>query len=345
MIIDNVFAIKPYLGSVALPLLNPPSGLMATSTYSTFMNNIVAIYSTQSSDGSIPVFYKTGNAVNVQSTLSALEPRQSYYFVSKNNVSLPYNIPHTGTLLSFSSPSTCTALDIIPDRVTMTSGSGNYYFYNQNLTNLTVGEPYSYGFKVLHSNWPITIVPMSGLVQSSQTTNNFSAVLRFDSDTGVTNYANFLPSGTDPNQLDKKNLFAMVEVSVQPPASVNCPKVVDVLTLVCNQCVPQPTPSPTPTPTPTPTPAPLFTTTLTFNGSTLGTNGVNFGNANVGDTLEFTALSDFTQPPATTIITIGGNVVAIVSITSDYIGDLFRFTKASTGVKYVGTFLNGTAAF
>lgn len=345
MIIDNIFSIKPYLGSTALPLLNPPSGLLSNTTYTTFMNNIVAVYGTQSVDGSIPVFYKTGNSANVQSTLSALEPRQSYYFVSRNNVTLPYSIPFSGTLLSFSSPSTCTAIDIVPDRVTMTSGSGNYYFYNQNLTNLTVGEPYSYGFKILHSNWPVTIVPMSGVVQSSQSTNNFGAVVRFDSDAGVTNYANFLPQGTDLAQLDKKNLFAMVEVSVQPPASVNCPKVVDVLTLVCNQCVPLPSPSPTPTPTPTPTPAPLFNTTLTFNGSTVGTSGVNFGNATVGDTLEFTTLANFTGTPATTTITIGGNVVAIVSITSDYVGSLFRFTKASTGIKYVGTFLNGTASF
>lgn len=345
MIIDNIFSIKPYLGSQSLPLTNAPSTLLSNSTYTTFMNNILAIYASQASGGSIPVFYKTNNAVDMRSTLTALEPRQSYYFVSKSTATLPYNVPYSGTLLSFTSPSTCTAIDIVPDRVTMTSGTGNYYYYNQSLTNLSSGDPYVYELKVLDSNWPITIVPTSGIVQSSQATNNFGAVIRFDSDVGVTNYSTFLPPGTDPNQIDKKNLFGMIEVSVQPPAALGCPKVVDILTLVCNQCVPLPTPSPTPTPTPTPTPAPLFTTTLTFNGAVVGTNGVNFGNCSVGDKLEFTSLTNFTGTPATTTITIGGNVAAIVSITSDYIGATFRFTKASTNVKYIGTFVNGTVAF
>jgi hypothetical protein len=345
MIIDNIFAIKPYLGSLSLPLINPPTGLSSTATYTTFMTNISAIYSTQSNNGGIQVFYKTANSPDIRSTLTSLDPRQSYYFVSKTNASLPYSIPYSGALLNYTSPSTCTSLDIVPDRVVLTSTSGNFYYYGQNLSNLSIGEEYQYSFRVVESNWPIKIMPASGKLQSSQATNNFSALIRFDSDAGVTDYSSFLPAGTEIAQLDKKNLFAMVEVSVQPPNTIGCPKVVDILTIQCNSCLPLPTPTPTVTPSPTPTPAPLFSNTLTYVNQTVGLNGVNFGAATNGDTLEFTPLQTYTGTPATTSITVGASNVAIVGITSDYIGRSFRFTKASTGIRYVGTFLNGTASF
>jgi hypothetical protein len=345
MIIDNSFAIKPYLGSISLPLINAPASLLSNSIYATFINNIVSIYSTQSINGNIPVFSRQNNTTNPFSSLTSLEPLQSYYFISKNNVSFPYNIPYNGNLLTYSSSSACTSIDIVPDNVVLTSASGNYYYYNQNLNNLTTGLSYAYNFKILQSNWPVNISPLSGVIQSSQASNNFGSVMRFDSDNGVTNYSTFLPAGTDIGQIDKKNLYAFIEVSVQPPNDTSCPKVLDILRLRCDNCVPAPSMTPTTTPTPTPTPPPAFNTMLTFNGSTVGSNGVNFGNTAVGDTLEFNAVSPITGTPATTIINIGGVTAAIASITSDYIGLTFRYTKFSTGLKYVGTFTNGTRSF
>lgn len=341
MIIDNTFVIKTYLGSQPLPLVNPPASLASNAAYNTFINNISAIYSSQSSTGSIPLFYKAGNNTDARSTLLFLQPKESYYFISKSNAVVPYNIPYLGSLLSFSGTQTCTAIDIVPDRVTLTNTSGNYYYYNQNITNLAIGEQYQYQFKVLESNWPITIIPDSGVLQSSQVSNNFSAMIRFDSDIGVTDYEQFLPAGTVVNQLDKNNLFAMIEVSVQPPDSLDCPKVLDMLTIQCKNCVPIPTPTPTSTPTPTPTPAPPFSHTLTYNGDTVSLDGVNFGGASNGDTLEFTPLSNATGLPATTVIKIGSNTVAIISIVSQYIGRPFRFTKASTGISYLSNFVDG----
>lgn len=345
MIIDNTFVIKTYLGSEPLPLVNPTQSLANSSAYSTFINNISAIYSSQSTTGSIPLFYKVGSNTDARSTLLFLQPKESYYFISKSNATVPYNIPYVGSLLSFSDTQTCTAIDIVPDRVTLTNTSGNYYYYNQNITNLALGESYQYSFKVLESNWPVTIIPDSGVLKSSQATNNFGAMIRFDSDVGVTDYSQFLPLSSQVNQLDKNNLFAMIEVSVEPPSNLDCPKVLDMLTIQCKNCIPIPTPTPTTTPTPTPTPAPPFSTTLTYISGTVSQDGINFGAASNGDTFEFTPLENATGLPATTVIKIAGNIVAVISIVSQYIGRPFRFTKASTGLSYLGNFVDGELNF
>lgn len=341
MIIDNVFNIKTYLGSQALPLVNPPASLASDATYVAFVNNISSVYATQAINGSIPYMYKTGNVIDVNSSLKALEPKQSYYFVSKSTASFPYNVPYSGLLMPFTSYGNCPVVNLASDMVTLTSTSGNYHYSNQNITNLNIGENYQYDFRVVDNNWPVTIIPSSGNLQSSQSINNIGAMIRFDSDVGVTDYSTFLPPRATISQIDKKNLFAIIEVSVTAPTNLGCPKVLDTFMIRCDNCIPIPSPTPTATPTPTPTPAPVFADSLIVTGgATQYGGGLSFAATN-SDRLQVTFLTTIDGTATTMNLKIGGVGYASVGFPSNYLGRSFRYTRAATGLSYLGTFAGG----
>jgi len=346
MIIDNVFNIKTYLGSQALPVVNPPASLASDATYSTFISNISSIYGTQAINGSIPYLFKTGGVVDVNSTLKTLEPKQSYYFVSKSNAVFPYNIPYSGSLMPFTTYGNCPVVNLSSDIVVLTSTSGNHYYCNQNISNLNIGENYTYSFRVVDSNWPVTIFPSSGSLQSSQNVNNIGALIRFDNDSGVTDYSTFLPPRTSLSQLDKKNLFAVIEVSVTAPSNIGCPKVLDTFMMQCNSCVPLPTPTPSVTPTPTPTPVPTFASAIIIlaGATSIISNGITFV-GNPGDKLEVTHPSPFTGTPKTMIVNIGGTQVCQITFNDPYTGRSFKFTRSGSSTSYIGTFVDGTVNF
>jgi len=358
MIIDNIFNIKTYAGSQALPLFNAPNTLATNPAYTTFLNNIFTIYGTQTVDGSIPVFYKTNNSPDPKSSLRALDPQQSYYFISKADAVLPYNIPYLGNLLP-APYRNCPTVDVIPSKVTLTASSGNYYYLINDVGNLNTAYPYTYEVKVLSTNWKVTTLAPSGTVASSQPTNTIISALRFDTDAGVTDYSTFLPPSTSSSQIDRNNLFAIVEVSLNSPQNIDCPKIVDLMLLQCNNCIPAPSPTPTPTvtttptltptPTPTRTPAPTFDSQLTTvqNNTPVAANGITF-TAGIGDRLDYSVISPRVGQARAVNIFVGATQVARVDYTSDYVSRTFRYYRASTGVSYIGTFsdtVNGNINF
>jgi hypothetical protein len=358
MIIDNIFNIKTYLGSQPLPLFNAPSHLVNNSTYTNFLNNVSIIYGTQTTNGSIPTFYKTNNIADSRSSLRFLEPQQSYYFISKADAVLPYNIPVSGTILP-SPYKNCPTVDVIPSRVSLNASSGNYYYLVNDVSNLNIAYPYTYEVKVVSSNWKVSALAASGTVASSQSSNTIISALRFDTDAGVTDYSNFLPPNTSVSQIDKNNLFAIVEVSLNSEQNLDCPKIIDLMLLQCNNCIPVPSPTPTPTvtatptstptPTPTRTPAAVFNNQLTIvtNMTPVSDNGVSM-NASVGDRLDYTLVSPRVGQGRAINIFISSVQVARVDYTADYVGRTFRFTRASTGLSYIGTFsdtINGNVNF
>lgn len=346
MIINNVFNIKTYAGSSELPLFNPPNALVTDATYTTFMSNISTIYGTQENNGIIPIFYKTNNIADDRSTLRFLKPSQSYYFISKSDAVFPYNIPYSGTLIT-STYKNCPSLDFNPNKVVLTSGSGNYYYISHDVSNLNIAYPYTYEVKVLHSNWKLTTIPVSGTVKSSQNANNIACVVRFDNDYDVTDYSTFLPAGTSVSQIDKRNLFGIIEVSLTSPEAIDCPQVLDLLTIQCDNCIPSPSPTPTRTPTPTPTPAAMFSNQLVVPGSPTFITGNSLTlTGSTGDKLQYTAQSLIDANPATMNISIAGTIVAsVVFPFLTYATKPFKFTKASTGISYTGTFTAGIVTF
>lgn len=338
MIIDNLFSIKTYLGSNPLPLFNAPAPLSSNTTYTTFINSINTIYGTQTENGTIPVFYKTNGTPDNRSSLRFLDPLKSYYFISKVDTTFPLSIPYVGTLLAMPY-NNCPSVDLI-SQITLDSTSGNYYYFSPDISGLNIGFPYSYELKVLSSNWKVTPNPASGTIVSSQQQNNIVSVIRFDNDLGVTDYSTFLPPGTPLSQIDRNNLFAIIEVSLTPPQSTICPKIIDLLTVRCKNCVPVPPPPPTPTPSP----APAFANQLTMSNTSVSANGITF-NASLNDIFRYTALQSITGAPQTMIINVNGSTVAAVTFASDYLSRPFSYTKSSSGITYTGVFTNGTVSF
>jgi formylglycine-generating enzyme required for sulfatase activity len=106
-ILDKVYSIKEY-PSNAMPnmsLLFPPTGLSnhneIVKDWHNFINNISTIYKSSNS----LLFFNTtasGNQIipNDKSTLTSLDPGESYYFITKNDAKFPLRLPIINTLKS-----------------------------------------------------------------------------------------------------------------------------------------------------------------------------------------------------------------------------------------------------
>lgn len=126
-------------------------------------------------------------------------------------------------------------------------------------------------------------------------------------------------------------------------ANENCRTAEDILTVICD--VPS-SPTPTPTSTPTPTPQPSFNSLIRIliDNSPVSQNGITF-NASAGDTLEYNSISSRQGVGRTTNLFTGNTQVGQVDFMSDYEGAVFRYTDASTGLKYFGILSGGGIVF
>lgn len=260
MLINSLYSINTYLGTESLSLCYNPE-------ISSFLDNIVAIYGTQSIDGSIPLFINTDDGSDVRSSLCFLKPNESYFFILKNDSPLPLAIPHRGRLASIVPSKKCPSLNVIDHEVGLSTGNGNYFFYYQPVNNLEIGIEYTYYIEVLGSNWPIKIWNSQGTIKSSQTTNQISSLVSFDIDYEDTDYSQFLPSHSNIKDVDRDQVFAIIQTRIKSPESFNCRNITDFFILRCNRCLPEPFP-----PTPTPTPTITKTPELSPSASTTPTN-------------------------------------------------------------------------
>jgi hypothetical protein len=147
---------------------------------------------------------------------------------------------------------------------------------------------------------------------------------------------------------------------LQPtPTTTPTPTVTPTVSVTCTN-TPTVTPTITPTSTSTPTPTPTITQTITVTPSisaqpvysmaiaisssttTAGeSNGLVNLKANVGDMLEFNSLSNNSLPTVMRLILNNTQVAQITFPYDTYVGKNFRFSKATTGLKYSGTFASG----
>ena len=180
MQINSQFYITYYTGREPLSLMSSPSftSLYDQAVYNKFINSISTIYASQAIDGEIPVFWtdriESTNgtdfvfAPNKDSTLAALEPRQSYYFILRDTNNIPLIIPEIGGPLpgfqnpnylpkisitktaSASSSSTSSSSTSSSRPSSSTSSNGSYTDSNTILDGITNGSsPQTYGFSTL----------------------------------------------------------------------------------------------------------------------------------------------------------------------------------------------------
>jgi hypothetical protein len=255
MFITSEFFIETYIGKEALPLLAAPqnidSGLLAQ--YNTFISNISTIYSSQNTNGTIPVFYKNANGTpSSNSTLTALEPNKEYYFVSKSSASFPYTIPAIGGTISNPSPPQVCSSGLNPccptvffpsDTITLSGPPENIYAYlSASVTGLIPGKTYNYIYDSITANWPSKISPLSGTITPASGVDNINGVFSFCPSTGCQDCLPFTLDCEPDKEIVKKNIYSILKLTISGPDSSNCPPISDSITVKCNQCLPAPDP-------------------------------------------------------------------------------------------------------
>lgn len=228
--------------------------------------------------------------------------------------------------------------------------SDHYYYFSPLITGMIPGESYTYTINSMGGNWPILCWPTTGTVSSSKGYKAIDIAVSFCPKLsyclpGTPNLLSNYSLTADYNQTyANKNLFTILNISVQQDNYPFTNAVSDQLSIRCNECLPLPTPSPTATPTPTPTPMPSFNTSLNITNNSIlvgSLAGITLA-ASYLDKLEFNAIADSATPVIMDLY-IGAVQVASVTYPGNvYNNKPFSFTLYSTRLKYTGVFKEGS---
>lgn len=207
MNINSQFYIANYTGKEPLDLMSIPTSFedpAQISDYNRFIEAISTIYASQNATGGIPVFWTVRNTSSdqignnryvytpsQQSTLTSLEPRESYYFIVRDASYIPLRVPVVGGSLPGFAESNELPIVIPPSAtVVLTSTDSNKHSFSVKLDKLQPYETYKYNISSAFSNWPVIVTPVSGYIKPSEPTSSIDLSVTFCTSTGV------CPSGT-----------------------------------------------------------------------------------------------------------------------------------------------------
>lgn len=260
MIINSQFFITYYMGNNPLPLITPPTGLTVSQNaeYQRFIQNIGAIYGSQTTNGKIPKFWTkltqtTDSLGNVKysyiphpdSDLQALSSKSAYYFIVRDESAIPLKIPSIGgSLLGFTDSSSLpNVLPLSIPNFVLTSASGNTVSLAPIVHNLQPYEEYTYQFKSVSANWPVTINPESGILKPSTYSGVINAKASFCLSSGEcgSNSLDYTLAESctivEPYANDK---YAIISLSITPKSYIGPETLSDQFTLSCKDCLPKP---------------------------------------------------------------------------------------------------------
>lgn len=256
MNIINQFYVTYYTGSESLNLMTIPPSFNTNSKlkaeYNRFIEGISTIYSSQNSDGSIPAFWTvpSGNRYvpNPDSTLTALDPKQSYYFIVRDDSYLPLNIPIVGTTLpGYTDLNLLPIIEATGNTVLLKRGE-NYSYLEFAISGLQPYEDYTYTFNGVSANWPTTISPRSGVIKPSDPNIVLDCVIQFcDTISSCSGSNSLLSYSTDSNAINYSNLYSIVNLEISPVSYSGESVISDNYGIRCQDCLPRPiviTPAP-----------------------------------------------------------------------------------------------------
>jgi len=179
MIIQANNSISKYTSSQILDLMSPPSpdsNRQLYNDYHNFIGAVDAIYGTQDSRGTIPVFRTKQNLLSddlspdPDSTLKYLIPNQSYLFVVNSDAHLPLKIPNpigfadfaTKLITSQDTISRCCPLIDVQSSVHLDAVSGNTHVIRADISDMVSNEKYYFEISPVFSNWPAQLSGASG---------------------------------------------------------------------------------------------------------------------------------------------------------------------------------------
>ena len=246
-----------YPGSQALPLQGESpftDDPRKTADYNRFIENISTIYGSQDSEGNIPLFWTvfsgTKYVPNPESTLRQLDPRRSYYFITRDEASLPLNLPINGKILAgyrdqpilpqIKTTLTDTFDNINDDQAVLTTN--NYAYLKFKVDGLQPFEDYDYTINCDAANWPVSISPISGVIKPSQTDEplELSSVVHFIKSTGTCgDQTNIATNSLDCADINSNNLYAVVNLEITPQSNTVDSVKGDNITIRCKDCIPR----------------------------------------------------------------------------------------------------------
>jgi surface protein len=222
MILESMFNIKTYLGSDKLSLLEPKCGDKVFQPgekqyqlWHNFIDNISTIYSTKSIDDNTAIFWvlPSGNAFvpNPYSSLSELEPGESYYFITREYPDKDIHIPRCLE----ADPKILCETNICPNINISGINSDNLIIstglmipFNISLSGLL--DNYSYSFESVDASAPCSIYPLSGIITNRHDqTSEIAGVIEFGFDDVFIQQANL--SKLISND---KNIYSVIKLSL-----------------------------------------------------------------------------------------------------------------------------------
>ena len=268
MNITSQFFITYYTGSQDLDLMAMPVSFAGNigkiSEYNRFIEAISSIYAAQSFGvnaaiaGEIPVFWTVrslstdaaGNTrysytASPQSTLIKLEPKKSYYIILRDISYIPLKIPTVGfPVIGFTDNILMPSIQKDSILTKTLKGIGNNtYNFSRLINNLQAYETYKYQVYGVDSNWPITMVPGSGLIRPSTQQLKLDIRAAFCSSTGVcpSGSANVINYTQNPptSDNDTRDLYGVFQIGIQPISYDGIETISDQFTLYCEDCLPK----------------------------------------------------------------------------------------------------------
>lgn len=259
MIINNQFYIFTYAGSEPLNLMSVPAAIstdpLRLANYNTFIQSVDTIYASQNLNNQIPVFWTrkvnntdpVGNNVvtyrpHPDSTLKQLESKQSYYIIVRNTDNLPLSVPMMGdAVVGFSNNNLAPSITGL-NNIKLTNTIGNKHSLRPEITKLQPYETYSYVYKGINANWPVTISPISGTIKSSENRLALSSILSFCATSGCAGVVDQKINGTIANQCpsyNQKDLYSTLELEIKPVSFSGITIKSNPFTIECEDCLPR----------------------------------------------------------------------------------------------------------
>ena len=249
--ISSQYAIHRYVGREPLNLLEVPDTEYEV-VWNRLINNVLTIYATEITDGSIPFFYtslsddNTSERIpNTNSTLTSLTPGHSYYFITRSQANLPIVLPEIGGKIIGCDLPECSRIEIeeISD-INLVGKNNNKQFINVCVSGLTCGEKYSFDFSSSISNWPTYVSPISGEFVAFKENIEIPAEITFSKETGnldskdLLNYKIYTDMNYHPCHTEDFNVYSVIKASIRP-VSYDGLHDEDIFKIHCIDCLPE----------------------------------------------------------------------------------------------------------
>lgn len=246
------------MGKEPLPLKTVPNNLTPAqrADYERFIQNISAIYGSQTPNGKIPKFWtkltqvtdalgntKYSYIPHPDSDLEFLSSKSSYYFIVRDESAIPLKMPAIGgSLVGFTDTSMIPVVSSSSIRnIHLTAASGNTVSISPRIDNLQPYEEYRYEFKGIDANWPVLVSPQSGIIKPSSSSGTINAQVSFCiHSSGCGNHVLAYNPENDFEVNNPDHHYTTLALSISPQSYTGQETLSDQFSVHCDNCLPKP---------------------------------------------------------------------------------------------------------